>query len=666
MRNTTDLTGPNPAASGTGWATTMSLPGPRRAHAAGGELSAPLAGLTAHGTGHGTAGRVALRHLIDLGATPGAARAGRNASADGELVTVSRSCTQQTARVEQPLVSCRIGWACSGGAPLVDETTVQAATGLMAVHGRNRGTPRRIPVDYASTCAGVIAVQGVLAALVARERGAAVSGVATCVAHAALLTISQYLAAGTAPENEHLPAVEGRPGPPFRSRDGVWFEIEALDAAPWQAFWTELGAPAKDISHGWPSFMLRYPKAVSPLAPSLHEAVSAVDFDRILGAAEASGMSVCRIRTMAERRADRDALRGGRVPPPWRFRPFGDPDRPAPPATAPHPDQPLAGLTVIEAGRRVQAPLAAHMLALLGARVIRIEPPGGDPLRGMPPMVDDCSARFLALNRTKEAAIADLKTPAGRQTVRELVREADVFLHNWAPGKAAAFELDAPELAAVNPRLVYGYASGWGDALGERPPLGTDFMAQAHSGLADLMADGGRPRPSLMTLLDVLGGLVAAEALLAGLVARERTGRGQRVDSSLLSASTVLQYQALERPLRRHAPGCGNTGLPAIEGPYPTADGWLAVSAGSSTAVGRICRELGLDPAAPGELLRQQMATRLLDRPAAEWVGRLAAARVSAAVVATDLTGLDAAPATAHALTHDACTFVNSPWRFGA
>ncbi|WP_269859343.1 CaiB/BaiF CoA-transferase family protein [Streptomyces sp. RPT161] len=640
----------------------MSLPGPRCADGAGGHPDAPLAGLTAHGTGHGTAGRVALRHLVDLGATPGAAHTGTYTPAEGDLVTLYRSAGP----AEQPLLDCRIDWACPGGTPLADETTVQAATGLMAVHGRNRGTPRRIPVEYASTCAGVIAVQGVLAALVARERGARISTVGTSVAHAALLTISQYLAAGTAPETEHLPAVEGRPGPPFRSRDGVWFEIEALDAAPWRDFWTALGAPAKDISSGWPAFMLRYPKALSPLPPSLHQAVAAVEFARILAVAEAHRMSVCRIRTMAERRTDRDALRYGRVPPPWRFRPYGDASRPRPSATVPGPERPLDGLTVIEAGRRVQAPLAAHMLGLLGARVVRVEPPGGDPLRGMPPMVEDCSARFLALNRTKEAVTADLKTPAGRNTVRELARDADVFLHNWAPGKAAEFQLDAPELAALNPRLVYGYASGWGDALGERPPLGTDFMAQAHSGLADLMADGDRPRPSLMTLLDVLGGLVAAEGLLAALVARERTGRGRRMDSSLLSASTVLQYQALERPQRRHAPGCGTAGLPEVEGPYRTADGWLAVSAGSTTAVGRLCRELGLDPAAPQDVLRRRIADRLADRPAAEWVARFATARVSAAVVATDLDGLDTAPATAPALTREACTFVNSPWRFGA
>ncbi len=662
MRHIEDRVGPDSAAPGTGCPTAMSLPGPRSAEGTAGQPRAPLAGLTVHGTRHGTAGRVALRHLINLGATPGAAHTGTRPPAQGDLLTLGRYASP----AEQPLLSCRIDWACPGGTPLMDETTVQAATGLMAVHGRNRGTPRRIPVEYASACAGVIAVQGVLAALVARERGAGTTTVHTSVAHAALLTVSQYLAAGTAPEAEHLPAVEDRPGPPFRSRDGVWFEIEALDATPWRDFWTALGAPAKDVSHGWPPFMLRYPKAVSPLPPSLHRAVAAVDFDRILAVAEEHRMSVCRIRTMAERRADRDALRYGRVPPPWRFHPYGDAARPVPPAAAPGADQPLSGLTVIEAGRRVQAPLAAHMLGLLGARVIRVEPPGGDPLRGMPPMVGDCSARFLALNRTKEAVTADLKTPAGRRTVRELARDADVFLHNWAPGKAAEFQLDAPDLAAVNPRLVYGHASGWGDALGERPPLGTDFMAQAHSGLADLMADGDRPQPSLMTLLDVLGGLVAAEGLLAALVARERTGLGRRMDSSLLSASTVLQYQALERPLRHRATGCGATEPPRVEGPYRTADGWLAVSARTVTAVGRLCRELGLDPAAPQDALRQRIAHRLADRPAAEWVARLAAARVCAAVVATDLDGLDTAPATAPALTRQACTFVNSPWRFGA
>jgi len=120
------------------------------------------------------------------------------------------------------------------------------------------------------------------------------------------------------------------------------------------------------------------------------------------------------------------------------------------------------------------------------------------------------------------------------------VAGADVFLHNWAPGKARELRLDAADLAASRPGLVYAWASGWGDVLGSRPPLGTDFMVQAYSGLGGLVTPGEPPAPSLMTLTDVLGGLVCAQGVLAALLARVRTGRGQLVSSSLLSAATLL------------------------------------------------------------------------------------------------------------------------------
>jgi crotonobetainyl-CoA:carnitine CoA-transferase CaiB-like acyl-CoA transferase len=163
----------------------------------------------------------------------------------------------------------------------------------------------------------------------------------------------------------------------------------------------------------------------------------------------------------------------------------------------------------------------------------------------------------------KAAVELDLTTRAGRVAATELVAGADVFLHNWAPGRAAAWGLDAPDLAAVRPGLVYAAASGWGPHLGPHPPLGTDYVVQAHSGLAAALRPPGEPpAPSLMTVTDVLGGLVCAVGVLAGLVHRERTGAGCRADTSLLSAvGTVPRGRAeFHRPLR-------------------TADGHVAMSA---------------------------------------------------------------------------------------
>ncbi|WP_406863607.1 CoA transferase [Streptomyces sp. HUAS MG47] len=627
------------------------MPRPRHGHG-----PEPLSGYTVLYTDRSRAADVALRHLSCLGA-----RTLRRPGADGDPRTLDIVPPGHT----DPVLTCRLDWACDGAPGLADEISVQAATGVMAVHGRRTGAPARLPLDYASACAGVLAVQGVLAALIARERGTPVARTGTSVSHAALLTVSQYLAAATADEDELLPEDDPEAGPPFRSRDGVWFEAEALDPRPWKTFWSELGVPVPEISRAWQPFVLRYPKAVSPLPRSLSEAVAARDYADIADVAARAGLSLCRVRTVAERRADAGLVVDGTVTGPWDFTSYGTTgNAPAPAFRAPHASRPLEGITVVEAGRRIQAPLATHVLGLLGADVVRVEPPGGDPLRGMPPMSGDCSARFLALNKGKRVLEADLKSAEGRADIVDLARGADAFLHNWAPGKAAGFGLDSDDLSAVNPRLVYAYSSGWGDALGENPPLGTDFMAQAHSGLAQMMAVDGAPRPSLMTLIDVLGGLVAAEGMLAGLLLRERTGRGTRVDSSLLSASTVLQYEVLEQAQEEQVRGCAKPPLTDLAGPWPTADGWLALSVSSYTENGRVCAALGVDPDLAGDRLRAEVAARLLEQPAAAWRARLAEARVVATEVVTDLATLDATPVAPHALDRAECVFVTAPWRF--
>ncbi|MFJ7590636.1 CoA transferase [Streptomyces sp. NPDC097617] len=454
---------------------------------------------------------------------------------------------------------------------LTDEATVQAATGIMAVHGRRDGSPRGLAVDYAATATGILTVQGLLAALVGQARGAAARTVTTGADRAGLLAVSQYLAAAGADEGEASELAPG--GPPFTSSDGILFELETLDPGAWAAFWKALEAPAEALRTGWRPFQFRYATACAPFPVALHLTARSHSWERIRRAAAAFGAEVCALRPLAERAAEHDGAA------PWSLAPTSvglmavGSSRPAAGAPTGLPaDGPLAGLTVLEAGRRIQAPLAAHLLGRLGADVIRIEPPGGDPLRGMPPACSGISARWLALNRGKRAVEIDIKSEADRRRLRELAAGADVFLHNWAPGKAAELGLDCEDLARVNPALVYAYTSGWADRI-EDAPMGTDFMVQARTGVGEAARpEGEPPAPSLMTLLDVLGGLLGAEAVLAGLLLRERTGHGVRVDSSLLGAADTLTAPALRRAARGENPR-----RPAgFRLPRPTADGWLA------------------------------------------------------------------------------------------
>ncbi|MFC9819840.1 CoA transferase [Streptomyces erythrochromogenes] len=526
------------------------------------------------------------------------------------------------------------GWA-HPASGLADEATVQAATGMMAVHGRRDGTPCGLAVDYAATAAAVLTVQGLLANLVGQARGAAAAQVTTGADRAGLLAVSQYLAAAGADEGEAAEIAAG--GPPFTSADGILFELETLDPGAWAAFWKALEAPQEALRTGWRPFQFRYATACAPLPPALHTTARSHGWDRIRLAAAASGAEVCALRSLADRAAEHDGAAPWFLTPAPGGAPAGAPGRPSIPAAG----RPLAGLTVLEAGRRIQAPLAAHLLGLLGADVIRIEPPGGDPLRGMPPACSGISARWLALNRGKRAVEIDIKAEADRDRLREMAAHADVFLHNWAPGKAAALGLDADDLARVNPALVHAYTSGWAGRLDDAP-MGTDFMVQARTGVGEAARpEGETPAPSLMTLLDVLGGLLGAEAVLAGLLLRERTGRGVRVDSSLLGAADTLTGPALRRAARGENPR-----RPAgFRHPLATADGWVApADADARAAAGHDLRGL----------------------PTGEALSRLREHGLTAAAVTTELSDLHHDPRFAGSIGRDAhgAPAVPDPWSF--
>lgn len=571
----------------------------------------PLHGLRLEASGPpGPGAGLVAEHLRLLGAQEQGSL-GDEVSIDGAGLGAVTACTAWSGRAGE----------------LCDETTVQAATGIMAVHGRRDGSPRGLGVDYAATATAVLTVQGLLAGLIARARGGGVTRVSAYADRAGLLAVSQYLAAAGADEAEAAEVAPG--GPPFTAADGTVFELETLDPGAWAAFWRALGAPEQAIRAGWRPFQFRYATACAPFPVSLHTTARASGWERVRYAAETSGAEVCPLHRLTDRGID-DA-------PPWSLRPH-DASYTGRPATE---QAPLAGMTVLEAGRRIQAPLAAHLLGLLGADVIRIEPPGGDPLRGMPPACSGVSARWLALNRGKRVVEVDIKSPADRRRLVGMAAEADVFLHNWAPGKAAQLGLDHKDLAAANPALVYAYTSGWADRL-RGAPMGTDFMVQARTGVGEAVRPADEPpAPSLMTLLDVLGGLLGAEAVLAGLLLRERTGNGVRVDSSLLGAADVLTA-----PARQRAAAGRDPRRPAgFRRPLATADGWVAPADGYAS------------PAAAHEVS---------GLPTGEALAHLRERGVTATAVTTDLSHLHHDPRFTGSISRDAhgAPAVPDPWSF--
>ena len=194
----------------------------------------------------------------------------------------------------------------------------------------------------------------------------------------------------------------------------------------------------------------------------------------------------------------------------------------------------LNGIRVIEQGTFITGPCAGMMLADLGADVIKVESPEGDPYRSY--QGDHYSPHFQAYNRNKRSIALDLKKPEERGLFDGLVREADVFIQNFRPGTAARLGAGSDRLRAINPALIYTSISGFGASgpYAERPSY--DSVAQALSGFLSVVVDSSRPRFLGPALADAITGIYAAYGVLGALVQRGRTGQGALVEVSMLEA----------------------------------------------------------------------------------------------------------------------------------
>lgn len=198
----------------------------------------------------------------------------------------------------------------------------------------------------------------------------------------------------------------------------------------------------------------------------------------------------------------------------------------------------LAGVTVLEIASFVSGPYASMLLADLGATVIKIEPPDGDPFRGWGAV--DYSPVFGSLNRNKKSVMLDIKTPAGKAAVLDLASRADVFIENLRSGAIERAGLGYDVMRPANPRLIYCSITGFGDMGPYKTYPGFDTLGQAMSGLLSLLTSQSEPQPMGISLSDHLAGIFASYGILAALQARHRTGRGQRVQTSLLESSIAF------------------------------------------------------------------------------------------------------------------------------
>ena len=201
----------------------------------------------------------------------------------------------------------------------------------------------------------------------------------------------------------------------------------------------------------------------------------------------------------------------------------------------------LQGTMAVDLSGHVAGPFAGSLLGDLGCDVIKVElPDGGDTHRGRNPLYEGYGPSFRALNRNKRSLTLDLRRPEGKEALLKLLEKADVLLENFRPETRARLGLDYDRLSRLNPRLVHCSITGYGQEGPYRDKPGFDTIGQALSGMLSLMTDFDRPRVVGVSVTDHSTGAFAAYGILAALLARHHTGRGQFVDASLLRTSLAF------------------------------------------------------------------------------------------------------------------------------
>ncbi len=302
---------------------------------------------------------------------------------------------------------------------------------------------------------------------------------------------------------------------------------------------------------------------------------------------------------------------------------------------------PLHGVRVIDLTRVLAGPFCSMSLGDMGAEVIKVEEPGkGDDTRGWPPFVSGEATYFLSVNRNKKSLTLNMKAPEGQAILRQLIARSDVVLENFRPGTMERLGFGYAGLRKLNPRLVYCSISGFGESGPESSRPGYDLIVQGESGIMDLTGfSDGPPVKVGNSIADLVAGLSAAQGVTLALLARERTGRGQKVEigmldvmASLLTYQAGLYWNAGGRPTRR---GNAHPSIVPYE-VFQAKDAYLTLGVANNSLWERCCKAVGRedlarDPRFDSEANRVANRDALIPllnsilgaRPADEWLKRL-------------------------------------------
>ena len=199
--------------------------------------------------------------------------------------------------------------------------------------------------------------------------------------------------------------------------------------------------------------------------------------------------------------------------------------------------RPLDHITVVSLEHAIAAPFCTRQLADLGARVIKVERPGGgDFARDYDERAQGMASHFVWVNRSKESLALDLKQPEALAVLRELLASADVLVQNLAPGAAARMGLDHASLAPINPRIVVCDISGYGDGGPYTEKKAYDLLIQSESGFVSVTGTPEHPSKAGLSIADIAAGMYAYTSVLAALMQRDKTGQGSRIGVSMLES----------------------------------------------------------------------------------------------------------------------------------
>lgn len=319
----------------------------------------------------------------------------------------------------------------------------------------------------------------------------------------------------------------------------------------------------------------------------------------------------------------------------------------------------LDGIRVLDFTHMLAGPLGTHHLRLMGAEVIKVEPPRkGDPMRwgaNSDVASDRAAPVFAAVNAGKKSIAVDLKAPGGRELITKLAQDVDVVVENFRPGVMAKLGLGHEELLKANPKLIYCSVSGYGQKGPMRYWPAYDHVVQAVTGMATLSGDdAARPMRVGFPVIDAATGMAVASAVIGALLKLTRSGKGQYIDLCMLEVAATLMFPMLtecmatgEIPMPR-----GNRGFTGSPGSdtFQTREGWIAIGANTPVQFEALCRLIGLpnlmeDPAliqggdasrsfvqaADAAAVRRHIQEALLSHTAAHWEFELNAAHVPAA-----------------------------------